>query len=382
MPLSGRSLFVPGPRATLRNRPRAAWPIRNSKRRQTTVCRALLWLTRNGSKIRATPPAFSAGGQIYFRETMPEKNRGMYATHEITHVMKQVGYTPYLDFVSKTPDMLDMSTLEARILLEHTAKHRGIDPFNTSLSETDRLNLYDELNATVYGHISSGNMRGLNEVLNTAFYDFSAYTKELNELHERFKADNQKKAKEKTRYSLKNFSDAEQRDHRKKAIAFFGKTYNWNETGYLTPAGTKLDFSGRHKGGPGGYRTVDHRDIRDAIGEDYGGDDYSGSMVQFMSEGNIRISPESGGINLSVEPTKSQLDALSDFISKNRGEVILDLDTTDVVIDTRKNGSILLYDVLNLQPTSFAEKETDAAISTNSSPRTARSTASVSTYIL
>lgn len=137
------------------------------------------------------------------------------------------------------------------------------------------------------------------------------------------------KAKEKTRYSLKDYSDAEQRDHRKKAIAFFGKTYNWNETGYLTPAGTKLDFSGRHEGGPGGYRTVDHRDIRDAIGEDYGGDDYSGSMVQFMSEGNIRISPESGGINLSVEPTKSQMDALADFIGKNRGEVILDLDTPD-----------------------------------------------------
>lgn len=281
------------------------------------------------AKNKGNTPAFSAGGQIYFRETMPEQNRGMYATHEITHVMKQVGYTPYLDFVSKTPDMLDMSTLEARILLEHTAKHRGIDPFNTSLSETDRLNLYDELNATLYGHISSGNMGGLNEILNTAFYDFSTYTKELNELHERFKSDNQKKWKEKTRYSLKNYSDAEQRDHRKKAIAFFGKTYNWNETGYLTPAGTKLDFSGRHEGGPGGYRTVDHRDIRDAISEDYGGDDYSGSMVQFMSEGNIRISPESGGINLSVEPTKSQMDALSDFIGKNRGEVILDLDTPD-----------------------------------------------------
>ena len=48
-----------------------------------------------------------------------------------------------------------------------------------------------------------------------------------------------------------------------------------------------------------------------------------------MSEGNIRISPESGGINLSVEPTKSQMDALSDFIGKNRVEVILDLDTPD-----------------------------------------------------
>ena len=133
----------------------------------------------------------------------------------------------------------------------------------------------------------------------------------------------------KPQFSLKAYSEAEKKDHVKSAKEFFGKTYSWNETGYITTDGTKLDFSGRHDGGPGGYRTVDHRDIRDALGLDYGGDDYSGSMVQFMGEGNIRISPESGGINLSVMPTKAQLDTLADFISKNRGEVILDLDDTN-----------------------------------------------------
>ena len=131
------------------------------------------------------------------------------------------------------------------------------------------------------------------------------------------------------RFSLKAYSEAEKKDHVKSAKEFFGKTYSWNETGYITTDGTQLDFSGRHDGGPGGYRAVDHRDIRDALGLDYGGDDYSGAMVQFMGEGNIRISPESGGINLSVMPTKAQLDTLSDFISKNRGEVILDLDDTN-----------------------------------------------------
>ena len=130
-------------------------------------------------------------------------------------------------------------------------------------------------------------------------------------------------------FSLKAYSEAEKKDHVKAAEEFFGKTYSWNETGYITTGGTKLDFSGRHDGGPGGYRAVDHRDIRDALGLDYGGDDYSGAMVQFMGEGNIRISPESGGINLSVMPTKAQLDTLADFISKNRGEVILDLDDTN-----------------------------------------------------
>lgn len=129
------------------------------------------------------------------------------------------------------------------------------------------------------------------------------------------------------RYSLKEYTDEEKKQHVKDAAAYFGRTYKWAETGYITTDGKRLDFSGRHEGGPGGYRTVDHRDIRDALGDDYGGDDYSGSMVQFMGEGNIRISPESGGINLSVMPTKAQLDTLSDFISKQRGEVILDLDT-------------------------------------------------------
>lgn len=129
------------------------------------------------------------------------------------------------------------------------------------------------------------------------------------------------------RYSLKEYTDEEKKQHIKDAAAYFGRTYKWAETGYITTDGRRLDFSGRHEGGPGGYRTVDHRDIRDALGDDYGGDDYSGSMVQFMGEGNIRISPESGGINLSVMPTKAQLDTLSDFISKQRGEVILDLDT-------------------------------------------------------
>lgn len=110
------------------------------------------------------------------------------------------------------------------------------------------------------------------------------------------------------------------------AVQFFGRTSSWNETGYLLEDGTKLDFSGRHEGAPGGYRTVDHRDILDAFDGDYGDGSYSGSMIQFMQEGNIRISPESGGINLMLQPTRAQETTLRDFISKNDGEVILDID--------------------------------------------------------
>ena len=133
-------------------------------------------------------------------------------------------------------------------------------------------------------------------------------------------------AKRKFSASADQTSVEQRKQNDKTALDYFGRTYKWSETGYVLLNGARLDFSGRHEGGPGGYRTVDHRDIIDALGEDYGGGDCSGGMVRFMQEGNIRISPESGGINLAVMPTKAQMDALGDFISKERGEVILDID--------------------------------------------------------
>ena len=72
-------------------------------------------------------------------------------------------------------------------------------------------------------------------------------------------------------------------------------------------------------------------------------------------------------------------DRIVDFA---RGNVLLRVGnndySADVVVGTRKNGSMVLYDVLNLQPTSFTKRETGAAKSTNPSPGAARSTAQVS----
>lgn len=116
------------------------------------------------------------------------------------------------------------------------------------------------------------------------------------------------------------------KEHDQIAIDHFGKTNKWDETGYILLDGSRLDFSGRHDGAEGGYRTVDHRDIRDALGEDYGGKDYSGGMVQFMAEGNIRVMPESNGLNLSVAPTKEQERTIEMFVARKHGEIILDID--------------------------------------------------------
>lgn len=116
----------------------------------------------------------------------------------------------------------------------------------------------------------------------------------------------------------------------KAAVEHFGRTYRWAETGYITKAGTRLDFSGRHEGASGGYRTVDHRDIV-AVYDDLGAENASGNeaMVDFMARGNVRVMPEGNGINLSVKPTKAQEEILSDFVSKARGEVYVDLDDTN-----------------------------------------------------
>ena len=141
------------------------------------------------------------------------------------------------------------------------------------------------------------------------------------------KAFETEKRQNNTRYSVEEYGEEEKREHVEKAIDYFGSTYKWIETGYLTPDGKRIDFSGKRLGAPGGYRTVDHREIRDAIDPDYGGDDYGGSLVQFMSEGNIRIIPETSGINLSVKPTKAQEQMLSDYISRERGEVLVDIDS-------------------------------------------------------
>lgn len=69
-------------------------------------------------------------------------------------------------------------------------------------------------------------------------------------------------------------------------------------------------MSGRNEGAPGGYRTVDHRDIFYDIDGSYGTD----AMVEFMQRGNIRVMPEQPGINLQIEPTEAQYRQIQNLI--------------------------------------------------------------------
>lgn len=130
-------------------------------------------------------PAFTRGGKVYMQETIPEEKRGMVAPHETTHAMKQLGYKPYLDFIRRTAEYFDETTVFGDKLVKFVGKHRGFDSLPTS--EADRVTFFDELNAIIYGHYASGKMDGLDGPLHQAFRDFDRYIEELDNIHKQFK---------------------------------------------------------------------------------------------------------------------------------------------------------------------------------------------------
>lgn len=141
------------------------------------------WVKERGAN---SSPAFSVHGQIYFRETAPERNRGMLAPHEITHVMAQTEFSPYIDFVERTPSMLNMSDPVTQILLEQVAAHQG-----ATIETADPAHLYDEFNATMYGHIASGKTELFTSGEGKGvFNDYAAYEQELRSIHEQFRTRN------------------------------------------------------------------------------------------------------------------------------------------------------------------------------------------------
>lgn len=134
-------------------------------------------------------PAFSRSGKVYIREGLDEKHRGMIVPHEATHVMKQLQFQPYLDFIARVPDMLNMNAKHAQDIMNTAATHRKIDLFD--MNDTQQTTLYDEINAMIYGHYAAGQIVGEAKAkFDNAFYDFDAYIKEFSSIHEQFKKEN------------------------------------------------------------------------------------------------------------------------------------------------------------------------------------------------
>lgn len=125
----------------------------------------------------------------------------------------------------------------------------------------------------------------------------------------------------------KLFSEAISEETYEKMKEHFGTTENMNVAGYMLKDGTLLDFSGKHWGDTTSKtRTVDHRDIQEVLPDD---DNGFLSVQKMRADGNIRLEPEIGGINLAVEPTKKQYEYLQDYISY----MLFKRDSEGVVVD-------------------------------------------------
>lgn len=108
------------------------------------------------------------------------------------------------------------------------------------------------------------------------------------------------------------FSLGEQaQTHTNRAVEEYGITNDPFLAGYLMPDGNYLDFSEGQ-----GYRVQDHRNVG-FVFDDYNPatDGMSQGMIRFMNEGNIRIQPESNGIDISEinEPTQSQYNSIYNY---------------------------------------------------------------------
>lgn len=129
-------------------------------------------------------PAFAAGGQVFMRETLPKAGKDDIGVHEAGHAMKQLQYPPYMDYLEQMPELIDRTTLEGKKLMEGAAKHLNVDLFDCT--DSDMLDVYDEICNMVYGAIHAGRTEIL-ELVRPAFFDFDTYAAELSEIHEQFK---------------------------------------------------------------------------------------------------------------------------------------------------------------------------------------------------
>jgi hypothetical protein len=106
----------------------------------------------------------------------------------------------------------------------------------------------------------------------------------------------------------------------------FGSTKNYDVAGYILGNGIMLDFSGKHWGDDySTSRQVDHRDIQEVLGN-RGSNNGVNAMIDMIGNGNIRLMPEVGGINLAVKPNSTQMSQLRGYINHFKGEVEIDID--------------------------------------------------------
>ena len=145
------------------------------------IVKASAWVRKN--------PAHTHNGIVYISDGIDANTLATAVPHEMTHVMKQNSFQPYLDFINKTPDLLNIQTDNWAKLMKTVSNHRGIDIFE--LDDVQLTNLYDEMNSTVYGMAKGGILDNstfdYGEWVPGAFFDFDGYIREMDSIHAQYK---------------------------------------------------------------------------------------------------------------------------------------------------------------------------------------------------
>ena len=105
-----------------------------------------------------------------------------------------------------------------------------------------------------------------------------------------------------------------------KAVQYFGTTSDFREAGYILPDGTMLDFSDKQNGGLPRMRLLDHREVAEILDLPQ-----TEALITFMNSGCIRVMPECPGLDISIYPTKKQIDVIRRFVDYYRGNVCIDI---------------------------------------------------------
>lgn len=212
----------------------------SDKDRRTVIADAAeydipLEIVKSSEWVKAAP-AYAKDKKIYVREDFPAEDAEQLIPHEATHVMRQMGFAPYLELLERVPDMINRETEEGELLLVKTAKHRKIDLLG-ELTEKQINVLYDEVNAKVASVAVKGiETPELLDYLRNAFYDYDAYKAELLKVHQQFKDRNKQQTVETTETEVTQKAElATQTPDR-------GVNFTIPESGLQLPKGEKARF--------------------------------------------------------------------------------------------------------------------------------------------
>jgi len=134
--------------------------------------------------------AKSLGGKIYLPSdcsTWSDEALKLALNHEGTHAMGQLGFQPYLELLGDVGGYVDFGNPYMQNLLKELTRHVGISEETFFDDNTSREKVYDELCATLSGHLAIGQTEGTFAGERVKLAEFFRSEQEFNEFLDRLK---------------------------------------------------------------------------------------------------------------------------------------------------------------------------------------------------